>query len=107
VPDSSAALDDGGVTGARRTGEEVTYVEFLRTLWPNMQDGGRRSALHPALVWTEIKSYIKGSLEACMAGGALCLDAYLELGRKRSSMTESQRREVSPSAKINFTVHPI
>ena len=107
APDSAAVLEDGDVTGARRTGEEVTYVEFLRTLWPNMQDGGRRSALHPALVWTEIKSYIKGSLEACMAGGALCLDAYLELGRKRSSMTESQRREVSPSAKINFTVHPI
>jgi hypothetical protein len=46
-------------------------------------------------VWTEILSYLKGSVEALGSpGGILPLEEYLRLGKKRSDMTEAQRMQV-------------
>ena len=49
--------------------------------------------LSPALVWQEIRSFIKGSAEALDSpGGHLSRDDYLRLGKKRSELNEVQVR---------------
>lgn len=73
---------------------EMTYDVF-ENLWNKCINSKTNSDLHRSVVWTEIKSYIKGSLEAMRSDqGFLPLDAYLELGKKRTSLNEKQRRQV-------------
>jgi hypothetical protein len=90
----------GSGTDGALEGGEVTYNRFVE-MWPKILtadiEGHGREELHPSLVYTEIKSYIKGSVEALQADGPLSLDAYQALGRKRSVMSSSQRVS-SPSA---------
>jgi ATP-dependent exoDNAse (exonuclease V) beta subunit len=50
---------------------------------------------HPTLVWTEIRSFIKGSAEALNTDqGFLSMDEYQELGRKRAPNFEGNRSAI-------------
>uniref|UniRef100_A0A1I8F486 UvrD-like helicase ATP-binding domain-containing protein n=1 Tax=Macrostomum lignano TaxID=282301 RepID=A0A1I8F486_9PLAT len=69
---------------------EVTY-EFLWEKLPSKL----RSGLQPSLVWTELVSFIKGSVEALNSpGGFLSLAKYRELGKKRAPEFADSRERV-------------
>ncbi|KAK3727086.1 hypothetical protein QZH41_019746, partial [Actinostola sp. cb2023] len=68
----------------RSNKREVTYQVFMNELWPKMKKSVKND-YHPTLVWTEIRSFIKGSAEALKTStGYLSCDEYKELGRKRA-----------------------
>ena len=68
---------------------EVDYNIFCSML------GQCISGCHPSLVWTEIQSYIKGSVESLLSpNGYLTLDQYLHLGRNRSLISIPQREAI-------------
>ena len=84
----------------------MTYEVFESRIWPSIKgkryrlpsssraegdpfsgfDPEKLAALyHPSLIWTEIVSFIKGSVEALQSTkGFLERDQYMELGRKRA-----------------------
>ncbi|NXS96713.1 TRNK1 protein, partial [Jacana jacana] len=71
----------------------VTYDVFANEIWPKMVKG--KSLYNPALVWKEIKSFLKGSFEALSCfGGELTEEQYKKLGRKRSPNFTEDRSEI-------------
>ncbi|NWW88824.1 TRNK1 protein, partial [Rhynochetos jubatus] len=71
----------------------VTYDVFVNEIWPKMIKG--KSLYNPALVWKEIKSFLKGSFEALSCfGGKLTEEQYKKLGRKRSPNFTEDRSEI-------------
>ncbi|KAK1735805.1 hypothetical protein QTG54_013511, partial [Skeletonema marinoi] len=81
--------------------DEMNFPKFLK-LWKRKLRGSRRSSLNEAIVWREIKSFIKGSIVSLHIGDNedrsaqdryLSLDEYLALGKKESRLDETQRRE--------------
>ncbi|NXT76911.1 TRNK1 protein, partial [Zapornia atra] len=71
----------------------VTYDVFANEIWPKMIKG--KSLYNPALVWKEIKSFLKGSFEALSCcGGKLTEEQYKKLGRKRSPNFTEDRSEI-------------
>lgn len=73
---------------------EVTYVVFVTELWPRMTKKVK-AQYHPTLVWTEIRSFIKGSIEALHTEqGYLSLEEYSDLGRKRAPNFSADREVV-------------
>ena len=73
---------------------EVTYVVFVSELWPRMTKKVKVQ-YHPTLVWTEIRSFIKGSIEALHTEqGFLSLEEYSDLGRKRAPNFSADRKLV-------------
>ncbi|NXG23123.1 TRNK1 protein, partial [Grallaria varia] len=71
----------------------VTYDVFSKEIWPKMIKG--KSLYNPALVWKEIKSFLKGSFEALSCfGGKLTEEQYKRLGRKRSPNFTEDRSEI-------------
>uniref|UniRef100_A0A8C2TV57 Tetratricopeptide repeat and ankyrin repeat containing 1 n=1 Tax=Coturnix japonica TaxID=93934 RepID=A0A8C2TV57_COTJA len=71
----------------------VTYNLFANEIWPKMIKG--KSLYNPALVWKEIKSFLKGSFEALSCfGGKLTEEQYKKLGRKRSPNFTEDRSEI-------------
>ncbi|XP_071592123.1 TPR and ankyrin repeat-containing protein 1 isoform X1 [Heliangelus exortis] len=71
----------------------VTYDVFANEIWPQMIKG--KSTYNPALVWKEIKSFLKGSFEALSSlEGKLTEDQYKKLGRKRSPNFTEDRSEI-------------
>ncbi|NXE98771.1 TRNK1 protein, partial [Menura novaehollandiae] len=89
--------DDGGTadTYSREsdTWTFVTYSVFANEIWPKMIKG--KSLYNPALVWKEIKSFLKGSFEALSCfGGKLTEEQYKKLGRKRSPNFTEDRSEI-------------
>ncbi|NXI49840.1 TRNK1 protein, partial [Chloroceryle aenea] len=71
----------------------VTYSVFANEIWPKMIKG--KSLYNPALVWKEIKSFLKGSFEALSCfGGKLTEEQYKKLGRKRSPNFTEDRSEI-------------
>ncbi|NWR89803.1 TRNK1 protein, partial [Furnarius figulus] len=89
--------DDGGAADAYPRESDpwtfVTYDVFAKEIWPKMIKG--KSLYNPALVWKEIKSFLKGSFEAlsCL-GGKLTEEQYKKLGRKRSPNFTEDRSEI-------------
>ncbi|XP_018413297.1 PREDICTED: TPR and ankyrin repeat-containing protein 1 [Nanorana parkeri] len=71
----------------------VTFELFAKKLWPNMIKG--KSSYNAALVWKEIKSFLKGSFEAlsCLQG-RLSEEEYIKLGKKRAPNFQGDRREI-------------
>ena len=62
----------------------------------NSSDEGG-GGLDPLVVWTQIRSFIKGSIEAALQHHPLTLDQYLDteaFGKDRSRLSPDQRREV-------------
>ncbi|KFP74594.1 TPR and ankyrin repeat-containing protein 1, partial [Acanthisitta chloris] len=89
--------DDGGAadTYSRESDPRtfVTYNIFANEIWPKMIKG--KSLYNPALVWKEIKSFLKGSFEALSCfGGKLTEEQYKKLGRKRSPNFTEDRSEI-------------
>ena len=79
-----------GMDGRR----EVTYQVFKNELWPKMTKK-IEVQYHPTLVWTEIRSFIKGSVEALHCShGHITLDEYQALGRKRAPNFSADREIV-------------
>ena len=73
---------------------EVTYSVFVSELWPGMTKK-LKAQYHPTLVWTEIRSFIKGSIEALHTEcGYLSSEEYCELGRKRAPNFSADREVV-------------
>ena len=76
------------------TMREITYNVFVLEIWARMlrkQD----ISYHPSLVWTEIRSFIKGSVEALLTtSGYLSLEEYLDLGRKRAPNFTANRKTI-------------
>nr|XP_056713031.1 TPR and ankyrin repeat-containing protein 1 [Euleptes europaea] len=71
----------------------VTYGTFAHEIWPKMVKG--KCPYNPALVWKEIKSFLKGSIEAlCSPQGILTEEEYKKLGRKRSPNFKEDRSEI-------------
>ncbi|XP_019630930.1 PREDICTED: LOW QUALITY PROTEIN: TPR and ankyrin repeat-containing protein 1-like [Branchiostoma belcheri] len=82
-----AAEDSGRRQQERRTmRQEVTYEVFCTELWKRVNRG--KVDYHPTLVWMEIMSIIKGSVEAVETNeGHLSREEYLEIGKKRAEFT--------------------
>ncbi|XP_058513135.1 TPR and ankyrin repeat-containing protein 1 isoform X1 [Ochotona princeps] len=71
----------------------VTFEVFTNEIWPKMTKG--KSSYNPALVWKEIKSFLKGSFEALTCPqGRLTAEAYEKLGRKRSPNFKEDRSKI-------------
>ncbi|EPY78384.1 TPR and ankyrin repeat-containing protein 1 [Camelus ferus] len=71
----------------------VTYEVFANEIWPKMIKG--KTSYNPALIWKEIKSFLKGSFEALSSPkGRLTEEAYKKLGRKRSPNFKEDRSEI-------------
>jgi hypothetical protein len=75
---------------------EVTYEIFAEQLWPEIvKNQKEKVTCHPTLVWTEINSFIKGSIEALHSkDGILDLDEYKKLGKKRAPNFPGSRKQV-------------
>ncbi|NXY13840.1 TRNK1 protein, partial [Atrichornis clamosus] len=89
--------DDGGAADTCSRESDpwtfVTYSVFANEIWPKMIKG--KSLYNPALVWKEIKSFLKGSFEALSCfGGKLTEEQYKKLGRKRSPNFTEDRSEI-------------
>ena len=73
---------------------EVTYQVFKNEMWPKMTKK-RKVHYHPTLVWTEIRSFLKGSVEALHSrDGYITLEEYQHLGRKRAPSFSADRETV-------------
>ncbi|KAM8967370.1 TPR and ankyrin repeat-containing protein 1 [Pelodytes ibericus] len=71
----------------------VTFEVFTNELWPKMVKG--KSLYNAALVWKEIKSFLKGSFEALNCHqGKLTEEQYIKLGKKRAPHFQEDRKEI-------------
>ncbi|KAG9475983.1 hypothetical protein GDO78_002841 [Eleutherodactylus coqui] len=71
----------------------VTFEVFAYALWPKMIRG--KSLYNAALVWKEIKSFLKGSFEALFCQqGKLTEQEYSKLGKKRAPNFQGDRKEI-------------
>lgn len=75
---------------------EITYPVFKLELWPKMKKTSKEKVdYHPTLVWTEIRSFIKGSAEALLSeNGELSLEDYESLGKKKAPNFSADRKVV-------------
>ncbi len=79
--------------GTYNARSRVDYVRF-RAMLPAprpLKRGGER--LDTLVLWTQIRSFIKGSIEAALAGRPLTLGEYLDLAPERCRLAPHQRRE--------------
>ena len=68
--------------------------ELFKRMLPGLRSVKRGTTLlDEHVLWMQIRSFIKGSLEAAMAGRPLTLREYLELVPNRCRLAEEQRRE--------------
>ncbi|XP_016054334.1 PREDICTED: TPR and ankyrin repeat-containing protein 1 isoform X2 [Miniopterus natalensis] len=71
----------------------VTFEVFSSEIWPKMNKG--KTSYNPALIWKEIKSFLKGSFEALSCPqGRLTEEEYKKLGRKRCPNFKEDRSEI-------------
>ena len=83
------------VTNIRDTYQNFNYISFDR--FKAEVYGGGKGLIDPLLVWTCIKSYIKGSIEAVTdmkSNKILEKEKFLLLGSRRCRLTQEQRIEV-------------
>lgn len=75
---------------------EITYQLFQAEIWPKMKKSSKEKIdYHPTLVWTEIRSFIKGSAEALLSeNGVLSLEDYMSLGKKKAPNFSADRKVV-------------
>jgi hypothetical protein len=72
----------------------VTYEIFVYELWPKMNKMVKLDC-HPTLVWTEITTYIVGSVEALHSQtGYLSREDYKKIGRKRAPNFTGNRDKI-------------
>jgi hypothetical protein len=85
-------MQDSLADGVYPVRNVVRFERFLGVL-PASTQFRRGLYLDPSVVWMQIRSFIKGSIEAAMAGRPLTLDEYLALAPERCRLTPDQRRE--------------
>ncbi|KAM9187432.1 TPR and ankyrin repeat-containing protein 1 [Dugong dugon] len=90
--------DEEDKTAEARTSDSdprayLTFEVFTNEIWPKMTKG--KTSYNPALIWKEIKSFLKGSFEALSCPhGRLTEEAYKKLGKKRSPNFKEDRSEI-------------
>ena len=73
---------------------EVTYQVFKNELWRKMTKK-KKVDYHPSLVWTEIISFIKGSVEALHSEERyITLEEYQTIGNKRAPSFTADRETI-------------
>ena len=95
--DNKAAKDkEKGLREKKDPRREITYHVFQHEIWPKMKKSSKEKVeYHPTLVWTEIRSFIKGSAEALVTEkGFLSLEDYESLGRKKAPNFSANRKVV-------------
>ena len=95
--DNKAAKDkEKGLREKKDPRREITYHVFQHEIWPKMKKSSKEKVeYHPTLVWTEIRSFIKGSAEALVTEkGFLSLEDYESLGRKKAPNFSADRKVV-------------
>lgn len=82
-------VQDAGCTWNKT---EVNYDIFVSKVWPDIRSHGE---FNPSLIWSEIVSFIKGSVGSLdKPDGCLTIDEYTKLGKKRSPNFVGSRAEV-------------
>ena len=86
---------------------EITYQVFQAEIWPKMKKSSKEKIdYHPTLVWTEIRSFIKGSAEALLSeNGVLSLDEYESIGKKKAPNFSADRKVVYDLFLVYQRVH--
>jgi hypothetical protein len=80
--------------GERDPRREITYQVFKNELWRKMTKK-KKVDYHSSLVWTEIISFIKGSVEALHSeDGYITLEEYQTIGRKRAPSFTADRETI-------------
>jgi ankyrin repeat protein len=81
---------DPGLRGKFAAIRKMTFRRFAGEFFDSKM---RRScSLDKLVVWMQIQSFIKGSIEAIMLKRPLQLDEFLELGKDRVRLNQEQRR---------------
>ena len=74
---------------------EVTASYFVEHIWPNIRHVCENKNVDPLLIWMEIKSFIKGSIEAVETKqGYLMYEEYEKLGAKMAANFVGSRQEI-------------
>ena len=74
---------------------EVTSSYFTEKIWPKISKNLQTAKIDPLLVWMEIKSFIKGSMDAVeKKEGYLSLEEYESLGKKMAPNYVDKRRDI-------------
>ena len=74
---------------------EITATEFLTDIWPCICSDCPDPKIDPLLIWTEIESFIKGSVQALSSkSGYITEGEYIQVGAKQSNFSVEFRREV-------------
>jgi hypothetical protein len=77
---------DGGDWGDNRDPTQMTFPRFKLEVYKR-----HTFELDALIVWSQIRSFIKGSVEAVKAGRPLTRDEYLCLGKSRCRLSKIQR----------------
>ena len=99
-------------TGKKKLPErrEVTASYFSEKIWPRISKNVtlKDAKIDPLLVWMEIKSFIKGSVEAVKTKeGYLSQEAYQRLGKKMAPNYIDKREDIYKIFKlyVNYVKH--
>ena len=86
---------------------EITYQVFQAEIWPKMKKSSKEKIdYHPTLVWTEIRSFIKGSAEALLfENGELSLKDYESIGKKKAPNFSADRKVVYDLFRVYQRIH--
>ena len=90
----TAAEGEPKARGKADLRREITYQVFKNDLWRKMTKK-KKVDYHPSLVWTEIISFIKGSVEALHSDtGYITLEEYQTIGNKRAPSFTANRETI-------------
>jgi hypothetical protein len=90
----TAAEGEPKARGKADLRREITYQVFKNDLWRKMTKK-KKVDYHPSLVWTEIISFIKGSVEALHSDtGYITLEEYQTIGNKRAPSFTADRETI-------------
>ena len=99
--DNDSEVDDEISMKAASTGRrmiEVTASLFQDKIWPKMLSTEKNlemKKIDPILVWQEIKSFIKGSVQALMSNnGYLSKEEYMKLGKSKAPNFTDKREAI-------------
>lgn len=68
----------------------IDYDRFCEIIWKDIK--GKERELDALQIWTQFRTFIKGSYEATSMQRPLALEEYLSLGADRCRLTDEQRR---------------
>lgn len=89
-----------------KASNRVDYGLFRSEIYPLLIGKKSKLSVDALVLWTQIRSFIKGSIESVLSRHPLTLDEYLDLkdfGLDRCRLSETQRREVGIHILILFT----